>query len=462
MAPTTPPIRQPVDDVAAAAASFDGITYPKGASALKQLFAFVGEEACVAGLRSYFAKYAWGNTKLDDLMAELGAAAGRDLAGWTLGWLDTAGTDRLVFERHASGGSLLRASGPGGSEPRPHRIDLGVYDRAGEGLERRTLISLETSGDTTPAPEVDGAELVLVNDEDLTFASARPDARSLPVMLSSAGNLPSAVSRAVAVTTAWDMLVNGELPTAEFLTCVCSVLPGEPVQSVVEPYLSLAVEAAENWSPDATRGELLAQVADTCLALADNPDRRQVALRALANTAVTDGQIDALRAQVGDDVDLGWRAFVRLAELGTVDEADVNALSDRDPDPDSWVRALVVDSARPDRAKKEATWDAILVDHKVPMGMLSDVRRAFWRRSQGDLLAPYAERYLESLPTLHLGGMIPAMGISSALYPRAGVGEAFAVKAVVAAEADGVSPIVRKRVIESTDQLRRMLKARSM
>src|SRR5215467_10039027 len=98
MAPTTHPIRQPVDDVAAAVASFDGITYPKGASVLKQLFAFVGEDACVAGLRGYFANYAWGNTRLADLMSELELASGRDLAAWTTGWLDTAGTDRLSLE----------------------------------------------------------------------------------------------------------------------------------------------------------------------------------------------------------------------------------------------------------------------------------------------------------------------------------------------------------------------------
>ncbi len=462
MAPTTHPIRQPVDDVAAAAASFDGITYPKGASVLKQLFAFVGEEACVAGLRSYFAKHAWGNTGLEDLMTELGDAAGRDLSEWTRGWLDTAGTDTLLLEPDPAGGSVLRATGPDGGAARPHRISLGVYDRSDDHLERRRLISLEVSSARTLVPDLAGAELVLVNDEDLTFASVRPDAPTLQRMLTSACDLPSAVSRAVAVTTAWDMLVNGELPTADFLTCVCSVLPTESVESVVEPYFDLAVNAADNWSPDDRRDTLLAQVAETCLTLAQRPDRRQVALRALARTAVTDEQVAELLAAIGDDVDLRWRAFVRLAEIGSVDEADVDSLADRDPDPDSWVRALTVDSARPEPAKKEATWDAIVVAHSVPMGMLNELGRAFWRRSQGELLAPYAARYLEILPTLHLAGMIPALAVSGTLFPRAGVGEEFAGTAVAAAEADGVSAIVRKRVIESTDRLRRMLRARSL
>jgi aminopeptidase N len=170
MAPTTHPIRQPVDDVAAAVASFDGITYPKGASVLKQLFAFVGESACVAGLRSYFAKYAWGNTTLADLMRELELASGRDLAGWTEGWLDTAGTDRLSLDTSSDGRTVLRATGPNGVMARPHRLDIGVYDWSTDGvsLVRRQLIALETARDATDVPDVTNAALVLVNDDDLT------------------------------------------------------------------------------------------------------------------------------------------------------------------------------------------------------------------------------------------------------------------------------------------------------
>ena len=306
------------------------------------------------------------------------------------------------------------------------------------------------------------AALLLVNDEDLTFASVRPDTSGLPAMLESAARLPSAVSRAVAVTTAWDMLVWGDLAAADFVRCMTAVLPDEPVDSLIEPYLSLAVEAADSWSPDSLRDGLLEQVADVCLRLSANPMRRQVALRALAQTAVTDDQVAALRTLVGEDVDLRWRTLTRLAEIDSVDPAEVEQLVHKDPDPDSWVRALAVDSARPDPEKKEATWKAIVEDHKVPMGSLGHIRRAFWRRSQGEILTPYADRYLESLPTLHLAGMIPALSVSSALYPRAGVGTAFAAKAVAAAGAEGVSPAVARTVIELTDRLNRMLKTRAM
>jgi aminopeptidase N len=463
MAPTTHPIRQPVNDVAAAAASFDGITYPKGASALKQLFALVGETACVAGLRSYFAKHAWGNTTLTDLMRELEEASGRDLAGWTKGWLDTAGTDRLWIERTSDGRTVLRAIGPAGIPARPHRLEIGLYDQDADGpsLVRRRLIPVETSAGATDVPDLPMAGLLLINDEDLTFASVRPEASTLASMLDSAARLPSVVSRASAVTTAWDMLVWGDLASTDFVRCVTTVLAAEPADSLVEHYLSLAVEAADMWSPDSLRDDLLGQVADICLELSANPARKQAATRALAQTAVTNEQIAALRRLSGDDVDLRWRTLTRLAEIDVVDAAEVDQLGHDDPDPDSWVRAMAVDSARPDPAKKEATWTAIVENHRVPRGSLATIGRAFWRRSQTGILAPYADRYLQALPTLHIHGLIPALGLSSSLYPKAGVGAAFAEQAVAAATSEGISPPVARTVLELTDRLNRMLKTRA-
>jgi aminopeptidase N len=469
MAPTTHPIRQPAVNVEAAVASFDSITYPKGASVLKQLFAFVGEDACVAGLRNYFAKHAWGNTRLVDLMGELELVSGRNLADWTQGWLDTAGTDRLRLDADGAGGAVLRAIGPDGGEPRPHRLDIGVYQRADDGrsLVRRQVVPLETIGATTAVPDLADpdlttVDLVLLNDDDLTFASVRPDPSSVRALLDSAALLPTAVSRAVAVTTAWDMLVWGELAAADFVRCVTAVLPGEQVDSLVEPFLGLAVDAAGNWSPDSARDRLLGQVADVCITLSDNPIRRHVAVRALASTAVTADQIATLRGLVGEDVDLRWRMLTRLAEIGTADPAEVERLVDEDPDPDSWLRALAVDSARPDAAKKEATWAAIVDERRVPMGAMARIATAFWRRSQDEILAPYGDRYLELLPSLHVRGMIPAITLSNWLYPRVGVGAEFGERAVAAARTDGVSPVVARTAVQLTDLLNRMLRARGI
>ncbi|HZN19715.1 MAG TPA: aminopeptidase N [Micromonosporaceae bacterium] len=461
-APTTHPIRQPVRDVAEAATLFDGITYPKGASALKQLVAYVGEPQFVAGLRAYFRERAWGNAVLDDLMGAIEAASGRDLAAWSRGWLDTAGTDRLVVETTPAGASSMRATGPDGGQPRPHRLDVGVYDWDGDWLVRRRLVPVETSGTRTDIGAIEAFGLLLVNDEDLTFASTRPDPASRETLLRSAGRLPSAVARAVAVTTAWDMLVTTDIATTDFIRCVTGALAYESNDSLVEPFLRLAVTAAERWAPEASRIDLMSSVADVCIALADDPARRRVAMRALARTATSPGQLDTLRAADGADVDLGWRILVRAAELGHYDQAEVDALARRDPSPDTWVRALTVQAARPDPAAKQRVWEAIVEKREVPIGSLFDLTTAFWRPGQDDLLTGYAERFLAGMPSMHQAGTMPAIVLSLSMFPFFGVDGAFPDAADASAQASGVSPVVRKNVVAQTDQLRRVLAARGV
>jgi aminopeptidase N len=461
-APTSHAIRQPAPDVAQATAGFDAITYAKGASVLKQLVAYVGEDAFVAGLRSYFVKYAYANAGLADLMGELALSSDRDLDAWTRGWLDTAGTDTLALEPTDEAGLGLRAIGPAGGDPRPHRVDVGAYDRGDGALVCRATISLETTGDVTPVPDGDRRPyLLLVNDDDLTFAHVRPDPESLARLLESAGALPTSTGRAVAVATAWNLLATGDVSAADLVRCVTGVLATESADTVVEPFLGLALQAAELWTPEDDRDGLLSQIADSCQPLAAGSGaRRRVATRALARSATTDEQLATLRELAADDVDLGWRALTRLAALGRYDQAAATALAERDPDPDAWVRVLAVESARPTTAAKETAWRAVIEEHRVPVGSLYDVATAFWQPSQPDVLAPFAERYLDMLPTIGRGAMIPAMAAAQTMFPWYGVDRAFVDRVVAAATDDAVTPIVSARVREGADQLRRMLAAR--
>ncbi len=461
-APTTHPIRQEVRDVAQAAAGFDDITYWKGASVLKQLVAYVGEDAFVAGLQTYFAKHAWGNASLDDLVAELANASGRDLTRWVTGWLETAGTDELSLERTGDH-FVLHAEGPSGGEPRPHRLDIGVYDRGPDGLVRRELVAVHLEGRSAELSLTGGPpELLLLNDEDLTFAGVRPDDASLAALVTSAALLPRAISRAVAVQTMWDALAVGAVPAADFVQCATAVLRRETAEAVVEPFLRLAVQAAEHWSPPATRDSLLEQVADTALALADTDGpRRQAAVSTLARTANTDEQLAALRELAGTDSDLRWRALIRHAALGRLDHDELDALKAQDPDPDAWVRALAVEAAQPDPSGKEAAWQASMVDRKVPMGSMAELAGAFWQPSQAEVLAPYVDRYAESLPELSRAGMLLAMTTSAFMFPLVGIDEAGLLRALEASGQDDVSPLVRRTVVERVDQARRMLAARA-
>ena len=456
-APSAHPIRQRTHDVAGAAANFDNITYAKGASVLKQLVAWVGEEVFLTALRSYFVRYAWGNATLEDLMGELAAASGRDLAAWTTSWLETAGTDTLTLSA-----GVLSAEGPAGLDPRPHRLDIGVYDRRGDALVRRDLLSVETTGVTTGLPPIAPADLLLPNDEDLTFAVVRPDADSLQVLLASAGLLPTAIARTLAVTTAWQLVALGELPASAFVRCAGAVLARESNEAVVEPVLSLAVKAADRWVDDAGRDGLLTQVADTCLALAGSPQHRLAAVRSLALVAVTETQLQALTELVADDVDLRWRRLTRLAALGRLDLSEVEALEAQDPDPDAWVRSMIVRAAQPEAAAKEQAWQAMRSGTAVPLGSAQDLATAFWQSAHAQVLVPFADRYLDVLADLGAGGMIAAMVAAECLFPCVGVDGAYLDRLAEVASGPGVSPVVLRTVVERSDEQRRMLAARSV
>ena len=186
-------------------ANFDAISYSKGQAVLKQLGAYAGDDAFLEGLRAYFRDHAWGNTTLQDLTGAIGTASGHDLAAWETAWLDRAGTDTLVLS-----GDTLTVVGPDGESPRPHRLDIGCYADTAAVFQHVADVPVLTSGPTTKV-ELPDCDLRLVNDHDLTFAAARTDQQSLDLILHRAGELPDVVSRALAVTTAFDMLVKGEL-----------------------------------------------------------------------------------------------------------------------------------------------------------------------------------------------------------------------------------------------------------
>jgi aminopeptidase N len=458
-APTTHPIRQEVADVAAAEAGFDAITYPKGAAVLKQLVAFVGEDVFVMALRNYFRHHAWANTTLDDLVVEVASASGRDLSGWVKGWLETSGTDRLSLERQDDGLTLV-ATPPPGRKPLPHRLRIGAYAEGHDGLVLLETLSVEVAGVRTRIEAGVDADLMLVNDDDLTFASVRPDPSSLRLMLSRGGELPTAVGRTLALTTAWGLLYDGELTAQQFVDCGVGVLIRETADSVIEPSLLRLVDTADQWATPSARDRLLSQVADLCISLMDRPDHRLAALRGLAQSATTPAQLEALAAHMTEP-DLRWRRLIRLAELDQLDESDLDQLLTEDPDPDAWMNAVRARAAVPSAEAKAQAWQAVVVDRKIPPDFLIEVGRAFWRPAQEDLLTPYAEKFLQSLGEFGNAGLLWALGLSGGFYPMVGGGEGFRDRLGDAAGDDGVSPVVRQSVRERNDRRRRRELARA-
>jgi aminopeptidase N len=455
LSPATHPIRGDVPDVAQAMANFDAITYAKGASVLKQLMAFVGEDRFVEGLRSYFAEHAWGNTVLDDLMSAIGAAGDRDLAGWTVAWLDRAGTDVLRLE-----GSRITATSPDEQEPRPHRIDIGSYAASSEGLALVGTTSVETSGDSTPV-DLPEADLHLLNASDHTFAAVRPDAASVRALLNRAADLPAAVDRAQAIVTGFQMLLDGELGAQELFDCVLDVLTREKSPAVVEPFLGTALEIAQRWVAPDRISESLHRLAEVAACLADDPDQRTPAMRILAASASSPEHLARLDEAARNDVDLAWRVATRRAALGQYDEETVESLLARDPDPDAGVRALAVRTARPHAEAKDEAWVELFEKRNIPGGpMLGAMIRAFWQPQQEDVLLPYADRFLDEIPSLAGGGMLAVFGLMFGMFPQFG-DDAFVERAQDMASDPTCDPTVRAALLIGTDTLARMGRSRA-
>jgi len=210
------------------------------------------------------------------------------------------------------------------------------------------------------------------------------------------------------------------------------------------------------------REKLLSQVAGVAVELVDRPDLRDTALRTLARSAVTDEHVALVRRHVGDsptDTDVHWTLLGRLAEMDRLDPAEVDALEARDRDPDAWIRVVEVRAALPDRTAKEEVWRAVFVDRSVPADRVFEVGAAFWRPGQEELLREYTGRYLETVRELQ-GGMMMVSAVTRAFFPTAVGDAAFLAAAEDAADADGVNPSLRLALLERSDTLRRMLRAR--
>ena len=438
MGPANHPIRGDVPDVAQAMANFDAISYDKGQAVLRQLGAYAGDDAFLEGLRAYFREHAWGNTTLADLTGAIGSASGHDLAAWETAWLDRAGTDTLVLA-----GDTLTVVGPNGDEPRPHRLDIGCYADTGDGFQHVADVPLLTSGSATLV-ELPDCDLRLVNDHDLTFAAARTDQQSLDLLLGRAGQLPDVVSRALAVTTAYDMLVKGELGADDMLTCVLGVLETERLAGVVEPFLQLAGRVvAHRFTPVDRIDAQRSRVADVAAVLAREPELAQGALLELANNAVTAEHFAQVDEAAADDLGLAWRVAATRAARGEYDEDAVARLLERDPDPDAPFNALTVRTARPLPEAKEEAWHAFYVDQSVPSGLSTYwMVMTFWQPQQREVLLPFTWRYLEEIPKLAGGLMLKVDSLIRGMFPDVG-DQAFLDAALTMAHAEGTDPTVR-------------------
>ncbi|CUR59466.1 Aminopeptidase N [metagenome] len=458
MSPARHPIRGDVPDVSAAMSNFDAITYVKGQSVLHQLVAYIGEDAFVAGLRDYFSRYAFSNTRLDDLMDCYARASGRDLSAWTKAWLDEAGTDVISLV-----GDELVVETTDDQEPRPHRLNIAVFDTSGDDLVPVGRSSHEVGGQRTTV-ELPAGELRLVNAGDYTFAAVKPDATSLELMLQRVQQLTDPLDRALVAATAGQLLLLGDVAPRDVSSALTRALTTETSPALIEPFLGQALQVADRWAPAAESPGLLRALADAAVGLVELPDARQAALRTLAASASTDAHWAVLEeaAAQATDLDLAWRIAVRRSELGDYDEDKVRSLLEADPDPDAGMRRLAVLAARPDVEAKEEVWRAFFVDYAVPASRETLVLGStFWRPGQAELLAPFTHRYLDELHTLK-GGLLNQGLTIRAMFPH-GAGDAtFLAAAEEAADDETLMAYARNQLRSNSFVLGRILQARQL
>ena len=268
------------------------------------------------------------------------------------------------------------------------------------------------------------------------------------------------MSRALAVATAYDMLVKGEASADDTLTCVLGVLESESTIGIVEPFLRLAALVASYYTPTADITVQRARVADLAARLAANPDLTQEALIALAATATTPEHFARLDAAAKSNLGLAWRVAGTRAARGDYDPEAVERLLERDPDPDAAASALIVRASRNLPEAKEEAWHALYTEQSVPGGVvMGQMIRAFWRPEQRDVLMPYTERYLDEIPRLAGGVMLKVFGLIGGMFPSVGDQE-FLDAATAMARVPSTDPTVRAALLGGCDTLVRQLRAR--
>ncbi len=415
--PSTHPIVAEILDIAAVEVNFDGITYAKGASVLKQLVAWVGRDAFRDGLRGYFRQHEYANTELRDLLRALEAASGRDLSAWSKEWLETAGVNTLrpSFSVDDDGNFIafhvLQEAPADWPTLRSHRVAIGLYDVSGDGLERRRRIELDVIGAETEVPQLIGErqpDLVLINDDDLTYTKIRLDPRSAATVTNRLGELPGSLQRALCWAASWDMTRDAELPARQFTRLVLGNIGSESEVGVVQGLLGQAMSAINNFADPTHREAPLRSVAEAAHeamhAAEPGSDHQLAWTRAFVGAAHDDDHVAVVTAlRSGEyslpgltiDIDLRWSLVRALAALGRLTDADIEAELERDPTAAGQRQAATTRALRPTGEAKAEAWRNIMDQPDLPNAMLSAWISGFLHHDQLQLLEPYRKRYFE-------------------------------------------------------------------
>ena len=420
--PTTHPIVADMFDLDAVEVNFDGITYAKGASALRQLVAWVGEDAFFTGIRAYFKKHAWGNTELQDLLVELEQACGRSLTDWTQRWLQTAGVNTLRPEIVVQDGKYKSVTilqeppvAPEGVDQllRPHHIGIGLYNRVGTQIKRDNRIEIDVDGARTDVPELVGqpvADLLLLNDGDYTFVKIRLDENSAKTSATGLRDIEDGVARALIWGASWDMTRDAEMSASDYLSMVLNTDLGEIEIGVAQQLLLQARSAIEQFANPANRAanrDALLTSLLKALAKADAGGDHQLAfvknIAGLARTPqhveILAGWLDGSKVPAGleVDTDLRWSLVARLVALGGLPATAIDDELVRDNTAGGQRQAASAKAGIPTAAAKLEAWNAVVENDGLANALLEATVGGFSQPDQRELLVPFVDKYFDSL-----------------------------------------------------------------
>jgi aminopeptidase N len=478
--PSTHPIAADIPDIDAVEVNFDGITYEKGASVLKQLVAYVGQDNFLAGVRDYFGKHAWANATLTDLLGSLELTSGRDLAAWSKSWLETAGVNTLrasyeLAEDGTFSSFAVHQEAPASHpELRPHRIAIGLYDRADGVLSRRHRVETDIAGAVTELPELIGQprpDLILVNDDDLSYAKIRLDEHSMRTLGRSMGEFSASLPATLCWAAAWDMTRDAEMSTQDFLALVRAGAPAIGQISVLERVLgqvSLAVRryAAPGWRP-AAAAELDETLRGWLLAAEPGSDHQLAYAQALARAAVTPASLDLLTRLLDGsgevpglavDTELRWLLLHRLVSRGAAGPDAIDAELARDATDAGERYAQMCRAAIPTAEAKAASWAAI-ISGTLPYATFRAMLRGFADPDQDELLEPYAERFFAALPDMWQDGASDmAQFFAKVAYPTTAISQQAIGRTSAYLEQQRPAPSLARLLTEGRDDVARALR----
>jgi len=468
--PTTHPIVADIPDLEAAKLNFDGITYAKGAAVLKQLVAFVGEEAFFEGARRYFAAHAFGNTTLGDLLDKLEAVSGEDLRAWSKAWLETSGVAALRLETDDDGTQQLVQDG-GEAGARPHRLRVGLYDLDEGRLALRERIELGIEQERTPV-EIPDADLVLLNDDDLTYAKVRLDEKSMDAVAQALSTLEDDLVRGLVWSSLWNATRDGELAVTRYLDIVRRHAPAEPNVALLTAVLQNAAFAVQHYLDDDSRAEQQEQWLEAtwqALQGADAGSDAQLAwARAFAAASAHDGsRAEQVRGMLdGDtpkglpmDADLRWLLLTALATTGDADAERIGEEASKDATAAGRTAEIRALAARPAAEIRAAAWDAAWNDLSLSNDHLDATIGGFRAGGRRDLIAGFDEEYFSRIRDAWAQRSIElAQRLVVGLFPASDSTDLVDVWLAANEEAPGA---LRRLVIEQRDDLQRDLRVRA-